>query len=227
MTSSWDRAQSLAEKHKGGIFVRLQNHGEKIVGAFCGDPFAREVVWTGEAYERYDENDPNHRGKRPSLRVSLNIFVPGEGMKIIEFGTRAFEQVLKCRDKYGLDACCFEVERHGAKGDPKTKYSIMPDRKIDAALRAEIDAAELHDLARMGSAEDEDGPIDPAIANDLSNLLRRLPRSALDAFLEAFDVVRVKELRAKDEERARAVLRDLEAKHLPRSNGSTEVDPFG
>lgn len=230
MSNNWDRAQNLADKHKGGIFVRLQNHGDKIVGAFCGEPFAREVVWTGEGYENFDEANPSHKGKRPSLRVSLNFFVPGEGMKIIELGTRAFESVLKCRDKYTLDACLFEIERHGKAGDTKTKYSILPDRKIDAALRAEIGAAQLHDLEQMGSGEgDGDGvgggePIDPAVAERFAATLRKLPRSALDAFLAEFGVDRIRDVRTADEAAARDMLHDLEAKHAPAKSG--EVDPF-
>ena len=48
-TNAWDTASRLADKHanQGGIFVRLTSNGDKIVGAFCGEPFAREVVWTG------------------------------------------------------------------------------------------------------------------------------------------------------------------------------------
>ena len=87
-TNAWDNASRLADKHanQGGIFVRLTSNGDKIVGAFCGEPFAREVVWTGERYETYDPSV--HTDKRPSLRVMLNFFVPAEGdMKVIEGGT--------------------------------------------------------------------------------------------------------------------------------------------
>ena len=52
MSNAWDQAASLADKHanQGGIFVKLANDGDKVVGAFVGDPHAREVVWTGEGY---------------------------------------------------------------------------------------------------------------------------------------------------------------------------------
>ena len=77
-TNAWDTASRLADKHanQGGIFIRLAANGDKVVGAFCGEPFAREVVWTGERYETYDP--AVHTDKRPSLRVMLNFFVPAE-----------------------------------------------------------------------------------------------------------------------------------------------------
>lgn len=145
MTTAWE----MADKHanSGGIFVRLANNGDKIVGAFCGEPYAREVIWTGERYEQFDENNIAHQGKRPSLRVMLNFYVPTEGaMKVIEGGTVWFKDVLRVRDKYGLDKWLFEIERHGDAGDPKTTYSILPEEKLDDEMRARIAAAEAHDL---------------------------------------------------------------------------------
>ena len=48
--NAWESASRLADKHanQGGIFIRLAANGDKVVGAFVGEPFAREVVWTGE-----------------------------------------------------------------------------------------------------------------------------------------------------------------------------------
>jgi hypothetical protein len=171
MSDAWDKARDLAEKHAqaGGIFVRLANDGDKIVGAFRGDPHTREVVWTGETYESFDPD--KHAGKRPSLRVLMNLYVPADGrMKVFEGSTLWFKDVLKVRDKYGLDNWLFEIERHGAAGDPKTSYSVLPEEKIDDALRAQIDAAELHDLASIGEsngeaeAEEDEPPARPAPA---------------------------------------------------------------
>jgi hypothetical protein len=52
MSNAWDNAKALAEKHAaaGGIFVRLQNDGDKVVGVFCGEPYAKEVYWDGQKY---------------------------------------------------------------------------------------------------------------------------------------------------------------------------------
>ena len=238
-TNAWDTASRLADKHanQGGIFVRLTSNGDKIVGAFCGEPFAREVVWTGERYETYDPSV--HTDKRPSLRVMLNFFVPAEGdMKVIEGGTVWFKDVLKVRDKYGLDKWLFEIERHGDAGDPKTTYSILPEEKLDDEMRARIAAAEAHDLKSIGAGNDEDasgkgstatkkssnaaGPIDPRVAGDLVAKLKALPRSDVDAFLAEFGVQRVRDLEAKHETAARAFIDQL----LTKQSQPEEVDPF-
>lgn len=189
-TNAWDTASRLADKHanQGGIFIRLAANGDKVVGAFCGEPFAREVVWTGERYETYDP--AVHTDKRPSLRVMLNFFVPDEDdMKVIEGGTVWFKDVLKVRDKYGLDKWLFEIERHGDAGDPKMTYSILPEEKIDDAMRARIAEVEPHDLASIcsgdasasadkgaakPSAGGSGGAIDPRVASELVGRLRVL-----------------------------------------------------
>jgi len=235
--NSWDQARKLADKHsnQGGVFVRLSNDGDKIVGAFCGEPYAREVVWNGERYEAFDPDV--HTDKRPSLRVALNFFVPAEGaMKVIEGGTVWFKDVLKVRDKYGLDKWCFEIERHGAAGDPKTTYSILPEEKLTDALRGAIASAQLHDLEQLanGVAPDANtsrstrsapvGPIDPRAAGELVARLKALPRSDVDAFLTKFGVQRVRDLRATDLDAAGAFIDELEAQQAVAS--STEIDPF-
>lgn len=241
MTTAWEMATTMADKHanSGGIFVRLANNGDKIVGAFCGEPYAREVIWTGERYEQFDENNSAHQGKRPSLRVMLNFYVPAEGvMKVIEGGTVWFKDVLKVRDKYGLDKWLFEIERHGDAGDPKTTYSILPEEKLNDEMRARIAAADAHDLKSIGAGNDEDagsksstaakksnnaaGPIDPRVAGDLVAKLKALPRSDVDVFLAEFGVQRVRDLEAKHETTARAFIDQLLAKQTQ----PEEVDPF-
>ena len=240
MTTAWDMATSMADKHanSGGIFVRLAANGDKIVGSFCGEPYAREVIWTGERYEQFDENNSAHQGKRPSLRVMLNFFVPAENaMKVIEGGTVWFKDVLKVRDKYGLDKWLFEIERHGEAGDPKTTYSILPEEKLDDEMRARIAAAEPHDLKSIGAGNEDAaskdttkakkssnaaGPIDPRVAGDLVAKLKALPRSDVDAFLAEFGVQRVRDLEAKQEAAARAFIEQL----LAKQSQPEEVDPF-
>ena len=237
-TNAWDTASRLADKHanQGGIFVRLTSNGDKIVGAFCGEPFAREVVWTGERYETYDPDV--HTDKRPSLRVMLNFFVPAEqDMKVIEGGTNWFKDVLKVRDKYGLDKWLFEIERHGEAGDPKTTYSILPEEKLDAALRRQIGDAELHDLAALSSGEASDdkgdkpaskpsgGPIDPRDASQLVGRLKQLPRSDVDTFLAEFGVRRVRDLKASDLAAAKELLDGLEAA-VRGADDDDSIDPF-
>ena len=243
MNHAWNHAQQMADKHAnaGGIFVRLAESGEKIVGAFCGDPFPREVVWTGQRYETLDEDNPAHQAKRASLRVMLNFYVPDENaMKIIEGGTAWFKDVLKVRDKYGLDTWLFEIERQGAAGDPKTTYTILPETKVDDAMRARIRAAGLHDLTQVGTRDEgesdqasEDkapkapaaasGPLDAQVADALVAQLRALPRAEVDAFLQTFGVQRVRDVDAAQEAAARAFIEKRLAAHHAQS---ADLDPF-
>jgi len=240
-TNAWDTASRLADKHanQGGIFIRLAANGDKVVGAFCGEPFAREVVWTGERYETYDPTV--HTDKRPSLRVMLNFFVPDEDdMKVIEGGTNWFKDVLKVRDKYGLDKWLFEIERHGDAGDPKTTYSILPEEKLDDAMRTRIASAEAHDLAALSSGEAASsgdkapskpntasaGPIDPRVASELVGRLKALPRSDVDTFLGEFGVKRVRDLKASDVAAAKKALDRLEAAMRAGADEDDSIDPF-
>jgi hypothetical protein len=243
MTTAWEMATTMADKHanSGGIFVRLANNGDKIVGAFCGEPYAREVIWTGERYEQFDENNTAHQGKRPSLRVMLNFYVPAEGaMKVIEGGTVWFKDVLKVRDKYGLDKWLFEIKRHGEAGDPKTTYSILPEEKLDDDLRGQIAGAERYDLAALSSGDanadkggdkggdrpSSGGPIDPRDASQLVGRLKQLPRSDVDAFLAEFGVKRVRDLKASDVAKARQALDRLEAAMRAADDEDDSIDPF-
>jgi hypothetical protein len=238
MSSGWDKATKLAKDHaqQGGVFVKLANHGDKVVGAFVGEPHAREVVWTGERYEEFDAQ--KHAGAKPALRISFNFFVPAENaMKVIEGGRMWFTDVLKVRDKYGLEKWLFEIERHGEANSPKTTYSILPDTKVDDAMQERIAACALNDLEHLAKGGDEDdaadagktksapkpaaktGPIDPRIASELVAKLKTLPKSEVDAFLKKFAVERVRDLKASDEAAARAFLDKA-------SSGPEEVDPF-
>ena len=144
MTTAWETAKGLVAKHTstGGIFVRLASNGDKV---------------TGERYETFDAKNPAHQadGKRPRLRVSINFFVLAEGaMKVIEGGPQWFKDVLRVRDKYGLDKWSFKIERHGEAGDPKTKYTILPQKKIGAAAH-DLEAAGKYDqvLSLRGPGE--------------------------------------------------------------------------
>lgn len=232
MSNSWEHAAGMADKHanSGGMFVRLTGDGDSIVGAFCGEPFPREVVWTGERYETYDPDV--HHDKKPSLRVMLNFFVPAEhDMKVIEGGTVWFKDLLKVRDKYGLDRWLFEIQRHGESGNPKTKYTILPEEKLSAEQQDEIADMGLHDLASLvdGSGGDggDDPPIDADTAAKLVARLKTLPRSDVNTFLDQFKVTRVRDLRRSDVEAARQLLGGLEARARRQVEPEqAEVDPF-
>ncbi|HMA96403.1 MAG TPA: hypothetical protein VKP30_27140, partial [Polyangiaceae bacterium] len=162
----------------------------------------------------------------PSLRVAVNFYVLSESsMKVIEGGTQWFKDVLKVRDKYGLEKWSFEIERHGDAGDPKTKYTILPEEKIDDQLRSRLAKAELHNLEAViasGGGENKptaDEPLDQAVAAELIARMKVLPRADVDSLLGELGVQRVRDLKASDLGRARELLARYEA-------GTDEVDPF-
>src|SRR5258706_13571173 len=135
MTSAWDHAKAVAEKHT--LFVRLQNDGDKVIGAFVGEPAARELHWVENKYEEcVGEGCERCRGgQKPTFRVMFNFFVVGEGvMKLIEGPTAFFGAVLGIREKYSLDGWLFEVKRLGKAKDPRTTYSVLPEKPIDAEV---------------------------------------------------------------------------------------------
>jgi hypothetical protein len=234
MSNAWAETQEKAERQaeRGGIFIRLKNNGDKVVGAFCGDPYAKEVVWTGQRYEELDPNKPEHKGAKQSLKVSLNFFVPAEGkMKVIEGSAQFFKGIVKVKEKYGIENWLFEIERQGEAGDPKTKYSILPEEKISAELRAQMNKAELHDLASIGAGSEEEpdsaqgkstsaGPISEQDAQGIVERLKLLPKSDVTAFLAKFGVQRVRDMKSSDVSAAMALLNELDG------GAGEEVDPF-
>jgi hypothetical protein len=76
-------------------------------------------------------------------------------VKILDGGINLFSDVIKCREKYGLDKMLFEIQRHGAAGDPKTTYSVLPEGPIGEQLAQEVARHRLHDLYATLSTEGE------------------------------------------------------------------------
>jgi hypothetical protein len=229
----------MAERHTSSNFLRLANDGDKVVGVFVGEPLSREVVWTGEKY--LDVKNPEaekylKKGRSSSLRVAMNFYIPAEkAVKVYEMGAVVFKDVYKLRDKYGLDTWAFEIERHGGKGDNKTSYTILPEQRLDDGMRREIAQLELHDLEKVltntdDSADEERGfdsykqepKLDEQVKVKLLPRLKKLPRDGIDQFLQRFNVVRLREIKASDEAAAFEFLSELEERLQP----SQEVDPF-
>lgn len=244
MSNAWEQAEGLAEQHSNagsGLFVSLKNDGDKVVGAFVGEPLPREVHWAGERYEECTRNASCRHcgeGKRPTLRVAMNFFVRAEGeMKIIEGGVSWFKDLVKARNKYGLGKWFFEIERHGAAGNPKTTYTILPDAQITDADTEQIAALALHDLAvavrgdgeASGSADGKRGgrSIDVRVSSQFVARLKALPRDAVEVFLKKFGVQRIRDLKESQEDAARAFIDHLEGqREAGNSTGTQEVDPF-
>lgn len=228
MSNAWEQTENLADKHAnaGRLYVRMNKDGDGIVGAFCSEPYPREVIWTGARYESFDP--VHHRGKRPSLRVMINFYVPSErAMRIVEGSASWFKKVLDVRDQYDLDSWLFEIKRHGETGDIRTRYTISPKEEITDALRDEITSAELNDLAGLCGDNDEDPLIDDKTANEIVERLMGLPQTEADTFLDQFHVPCVSAMRESDMEAARLLLGALEVRlERKRPAAQVEVDPF-
>ena len=250
MSNAWDIAKQMAERHTSTTFLRLANDGDKVVVVFVGEPLSREVVWTGEKY--LDVKSPEaekylKKGRSSSLRVAMNVYVLAERVvKVYEMGATVFKDVFKLRDKYGLDTWAFEIERRGAKGDNKTSYTILPEQRLDDAMRKQLAQLELYDLEKVLSNTDDgddgdeergfdsyedkqdapkdkrDRPIDSAVLEQVMPRLKVLPRERLDEFLKQFKVQRVKDLRAGDQTAVLDFLSRIEAAMQP----PQEIDPF-
>lgn len=251
--SGWDTAQKRAEEHAAGsgIFVRLADHGEKIVGTFCGDPHIEDIVWN-KKLERYEEFTKEHAaaGVKPTPRYKINVYVPAEkAMKIWEMNNQTFKDVVKVKEKFGVDKWFFEIERNGKKGNTKTTYSILPDKKIeelDGGVHKEIMAkCPLHDLARAKDDESTDmnshkkdtssngsttaapavpETIDAETSSKIIGRLKVLPREKLDEFLKKFGVQQIKGLKKSDLPTAEAFLDAAEGKP---AQAPAAPDPFG
>lgn len=237
MNNAWDHAQTLANKHAAaanGLFIKLTNDGDKVIGAFVGDPYAREVHWSGERYVSCmgDGCSFCEGNKKPTLRISMNFYVAAEkSLKVIEGGIVWFKDLLKVKEKYGLDKWLFEIERHGEAGNSKTTYTILPEEKPSSALTTEIEALDLHDLAQTvsgngNSSNSSDQPIDVRVASEFVGRLKTLPREAVDVFLGRFGVTRIRDLKASDENAACTLVESLETKYSQAQPIPGEIDPF-
>jgi hypothetical protein len=197
MSSKWDEAKKRSEESKNaGQYVKLADHGDKFIGAFVGDPDFREYAYNEKTtkYEAWTA-ELEAAGKTKVTRYLINVYVlktgtgkdmkdvvEAERVKIWECNNKAFTDICKVKEKFGLDAYFFEVERNGKKGDSKTSYTILPEVKIDDATKKLIAAAKLHDLEKADAGDESTdlsshdkhakGTNGTATAGDLSGVVR-------------------------------------------------------
>ena len=238
---SWDIAEKAAkrfDKKEGDLFVKLTDDGDSIVGAFVGDPYTREVHWTGERYEPCAHHGCELCKKIiASVKISLNFFVPEtKRMMVIEGGPQWFQSVLLVRGKYGLDKWFFEVTRKGAKGNPKTTYSILPDRQIDDDIAAEMQLADLVDLDALfnkqasGGGKSFDSTISPQKAKEIDARLRKLPTAtgkyAFSSLKENFGVQKISMIKEGDLLSIEKMISDLESPAPTQASFDDDDIPF-
>ncbi len=230
--SIWNEINEQVEKKEvGPIFVRLNNDGDAVKGAFCGTPKSREVHWTGERYEECpgeDDCEYCKSGKRPKTRVALNFYVPDENsMKVMEGGGKWYKDIFKVREKYGLDKWTFEIQRHGKPGDPKTTYTVLPEKVIDEKLQARIDSIGMLDLDKLvggKGAEEKDPTIDLSTIAEAIAKLKKFSAEEATTILAKYGVQKIRELKEKDKAHFMSFLAQLEAN----SQASIEnnINPF-
>ena len=177
----------------------------------------------------------------PSLRVALNVAVyDTKEMKVLEQGVTFFKDLVRVREKYGLEKWAFEIQRHGAAKDPKTTYSILPEHQLTPEQLKEFQALKLQDLEKLYSGEaagsgdslgsydrKDDGTVDASTAQALATQLKTMPREAVDRFCKKFNVSRIKDLPSAQLEKARAFLEVLATEFAaPAATATPETDPF-
>ena len=243
--SKWQQTEEMAKRHEqGGAWLKLSNDSDKAVVVFLGEPHPREVCFVEGKYVLFDDKQ-KAAGQKSVLRVAFSVALyDSREVKVFEQGVMFFKDLVRVRDKYGLDKWAFEIERHGAAKDPKTSYSILPERQLTPVEQKEFQALETQDLEKLYSGEVEGndesldsydrkdepkptGPIDPKLAQSIAASLKALPRETVDKFLQKFGVKRVKDVPAAETQRAKALLKELVADAASAgSNDSGDVDPF-
>jgi len=245
-TNMWEQTESIASRHEGGsgTWIRLQNDGDREVVVFLGEPYPREVVFVDGKYELFSE-EHKAAGLKSSLRVAINAAIAeSREVKVLEMGVLLFKELAAMRAKRPLHKWSFEVQRHGAAKDPKTRYSLLPEEQLSAEDQAAFAGLDLIDLAALygdneaggddpilGSYDAPkstgakgkgkpagDSPIDEATAKRIVTALKSRPREEVDAFTAHFGVQRIKDLPKSKVEEALA--------YVERLTQPEEVDPF-
>lgn len=140
---SWDVTEQAMESQGGGTFLRLDGDGDKAVVAFCGPPFVRERCFNEKtnAYEEWNAA-AQAAGRKKQTRYAMNVYAtslkgkPLNEMRVLDMNFATMTSVIGLRDKYGVGKSLYEITRHGAKGDTKTVYHVLPDDPITPALAA-------------------------------------------------------------------------------------------
>jgi len=244
-SSMWQRTEEMAKAHEqtGSVWLKLAGDGDKAVIVFLGEPYPREVCFVEGKYVEFDEK-LKAQGLKPSLRVALNVALfDSKEVKVLEQGVIFFKDLVRVRDKYGLEKWAFEIQRHGAAKDPKTSYSILPEHQLSAEERKVFAALTELDLAKLYAAESDDkstsldsydkkadaksdGTISPNVAQSIVTSLKALPREAVDRFLQKFGVQRIKDLPTAHLDKARAFVEQLQTEFAAPAAEETAVDPF-
>lgn len=145
---AWDDArQRVLEGAREDVVLRL-SPGDTVLGVICGEPYTREAVWQNGRWATVRTRVAEELGAKIVLRIALNIFVDGR-MHIIEFDSKSFRDVLKVRDRYGLDKWYFEIIADPNYVEPGLLLSILPCTQLSPEKLEAIAEVALYDLEKL------------------------------------------------------------------------------
>ncbi len=150
-TSMWQQTEEMAKKHDQGtgLWLRLQNDEDKAVVVFLGEPHPREVAFVDGKYVEVDEK-MKADGVRASLRIALNVALfDTQEVKVLEQGVVFFKDLVRVREKYGLNKWAFEIQRHGAAEESEDHVLDPPGAPAHPRAAAHLPGAR---AARPGEA---------------------------------------------------------------------------
>lgn len=155
----WNDTREDVEANSGGggLFLKLQNDGDKARFMILGEPYA----YTRNGF------------KGPSRRVLVNVFVPERGddpVCVWEASAPTFKLLCSLGDELPIGTRDGEpvqrmvlLKRNGAKGDPNTTYMILDGGPIPDEILGTLDSARPHDLVEIArkSIEKDGGAARP------------------------------------------------------------------
>ncbi len=244
--SNWDVTEEMVKRRDrdSGLWMKLTNDGDKETFVFLGEPSPREGCFNEGRFVPFDDA-MKAQGLKSTLRIAINVAIYNtREIKIFEFGVTVFKDLVRLREKFGLDKWAFEMQRHGAAKDPKTTYSILPDHQLTVEEIKEFKTLKLHDLEELhaadgGAAGDSlgsydrkadrkaDGTIDSNTVQVVTKQLKTMPREAVERFCAKFGITRVRDLPSAQIDKARAFLEVLATEFAaPTPKAPPETDPF-
>jgi hypothetical protein len=250
----WGEVEEGA-KGDGGDFRRLGGHDDFVSGILVGEPYGR-VIHYDQSTDTWSDCTGKGcagcaRGLAKNKRFWLNLFCLSEGtgqtakdgtfkMEVLETSSRGIQNMIPALKKFAQDEWSFEIRRQGAKGDTKTTYNVLPDKKIEdlpadtlKAFRAaeEIDLDALNERLKGGggggSAPGEDLPpmgkdapaLDVKAKAEVANMLKPFGTQGAREALAKVGVKTVSELKPSDLPKLFEVISSM-------SSASEEVDPL-
>lgn len=121
-----------------------------VVVAFVGEPWAYDAFWNDNMNQWVSWATAMVKSPEPALRIRLNVWKKEtECMKIWDMDVKSFRQVLKMREKYGLDKWLFEI--HRLDDDPAmSDYTVLPEARLDDETASKINVSPRHVLVPEG-----------------------------------------------------------------------------